>query len=76
VFSLPLSSRSWYTHSPVPVSENSAAKIALEFQLSNRSSNRPDCVLLDYAKSAIQCFEVSCLTDINVAVKETEKLQK
>ena len=79
VYSLPLSSRSWYTHKPMPVSENLLAKLLWDFGLVSEGhhlSNRPDMVLYDYNHSVIQCFEVSCPADVNVVTKETEKVNK
>ena len=79
VYSLPLSSKSWYNHTPMPVCENSAAKLLWDFGLvtgNHHSSNRPDIVLFDFRKSSIQCFEVSCPADTNVISKEMEKVQK
>jgi len=62
-------------YSPVPVSENSTAKLLWDFSLvteTHHLSNRPN---VDYAKSAIQCFEVCSLAGINVAVKKTESFR-
>ena len=69
----------WYTHSPMPVCENSATKLLWDFGLvteSHHPSNHPDIVLFNCRRSVIQCFEVSCPADINVISKETEKIQK
>ena len=80
IYSLPLSSQSWYLHLlPLPVSENSVAKLLWDFGLVTEShdpSNRPDVVLFDYEKSVIQCFEVSCPADININAKESDKVQR
>jgi len=76
LYSLPLSSRSWYTHKP---SENSGAKLLWDFGIVTEGhvlSNRPDIVLYDYGHSTIKCFEVSCSADINVIAKESEKGRK
>ena len=78
-YSLPLSSGSWYTHKPMPVSEGSMVKLLWDFGIVTEGhvlSNRPDIVLYDYEHSAIKCFEVSCPADLNVIAKETEKERK
>ena len=79
VFSLPLSSSSWFTHHPQPVIENSLVKILWDFNLVSEShhlSNRPDIVVFNYVKKTILFIEVSCPADINVPSKEREKLNK
>ena len=42
----------------------------------NHSSNHPNIVLLDYQQSIIYFMEISCPADVNVALKEEEKLLK
>jgi len=78
-YSLPLSSGSWYSHKPMPVSENSGAKLLWDYGIVTEGhvlSTCPDIVLYDYESSAIQYFEVSCPADLNVVAKETEKGHK
>lgn len=79
VYSLPLSGGSWFTHQPLPVVEGSSAKLLWDFSLTSdykHSANRPDIVLFDYQRQDIFFVEVSCPADINVTVKEDEKLKK
>ena len=79
IYSLPLRSTSWFTHKPMPVVENSAAKLLWDFSLispSHHPSNRPDIVLFDYQKKHISFVEVSCPADPHVMSKENEKLHK
>jgi len=79
VYSLPLSGGSWFTHQPLPVVEGSSAKLLWDFSLASdykHSANRPDIVLFDYQQQNIFFVEASCPADINVTVKEDEKLNK
>ena len=79
MFSLPVSSSTWFTHSPQPVIENESAKLLWDFSLvseGHHSSNRPDLVLFDYSKRTIMFIEIFCPADINVLSKECEKIHE
>ena len=79
VFSLPLSSSTWFSHCPPPVSENAVAKVLWDFSLISEGhypNNCPDIVLFNYKKRNILFIEVSCPADINVPSKEKEKVYK
>ena len=72
-------SRSWYSHKPPPVIESSSAKILWDFILAtshNHPSNRHDIVLYDFRQQEIFFIEISCPADINVSIKEDEKINK
>jgi len=78
-FSLPFTAKSWFSHNPPPVCENSTTKLLWDFCLqssSNHTSNRPDIVLFSYPHKKIYFLEISCPGDINVALKEEEKVRK
>ena len=71
--------QSWCTHKPLPVLESSTIKILWDFTLHtdhHHSSNRPDIVLFEYCQKQIYFIEISCPADVNVEVKEAEKLSK
>ena len=78
-YSFPRVSQSWCSHRPPPVLESSVVKILWDFSLftdHHHSSNRPDIVVFDYYKKQIYFIEISCPADINVALKEVEKVTK
>ena len=78
-FKLSVSANSWYEHHPLPVTENGDAKLLWDFGLitdNHVASNRPDVVLFHKQESRIIFFEISCPADINVLIKEQEKLNK
>ena len=78
-FKLPLSANSWYGHYPLPVTENSDAKLLWDFSVvtdNHVASNRPDIVLFYKREGRIIFFEVSCPADINVLNKAQEKVDK
>jgi len=71
--------QSWCSHKPPPVLESSTAKILWDFTLHtdhHHSSNRPDIVLFEYCEKRIYFIEISCPADVNVQLKEVEKLSK
>jgi len=77
-FQLPFAS-CWTKHYPLPVTENSNAKILWDFGLVTDnpiSSNRPDIVLFYKQEQRIIFFEISCPADINIFAKELEKENK
>ena len=72
-------SRLWYSHKPSPVIESSSAKILWDFRLAtshNHPSSHPDIVLYDFRQQEIFFVEISCPADINVSIKEDEKINK
>jgi len=78
-FSLPFAARSWFSHNPPPVCENSTVKLLWDFHLqssSHHASNRLDSVLFTYPQKKIYFLEISCPGDINVSSKEKEKVSK
>ena len=78
-YSFPRVSQSWCSHRPLPVLESSDVKILWDFSLftdHHHSSNCPDIVVFDYYKKQIYFIEISCPVDINVALKEVEKVTK
>jgi len=78
-FSLPLVANSWFTHNPLPTCENAVVKLLWDFHLHSTShhvSNRPDIVLFAFQQKKIYFLEVSCPGDVNVVLKEEEKIRK
>jgi len=75
VYSFPRTGQSWRSHGL----ESSDSKILWDFNLRtdhNHSSNRPDIVIFDYRQRTINFIQILCPADINVAMKEEEKLLK
>jgi len=71
---------SWHSHEPLPVVENVQVKILWDFGIHTLSlvgSNRPDIVVFLKGDTAgILLLEVSCPADMNILVKEEEKMVK
>ena len=75
---LPLASKSWFSHNPSPVCENSTTKLLWDFHLHSNShlaNNRPDIVLFTFPQK-IYFFGISCPGDVNVSSKKEEKTCK
>ena len=78
-FRLSTSASSWYGYNPLPVVENGDAKLLWDFGLitdNHVASNRPDIMLFHKQEGRIIFFEISYPADINVLLKEQEKLTK
>ncbi|XP_065896282.1 uncharacterized protein [Dysidea avara] len=79
VFGLPAAA-SWHSHEPLPVVENEQAKTLWDFSiqtLTTVGSNRPDIVVfLKEGTTGILLLEISCPADMNILMKEEEKITK
>ena len=78
-FGLPIAA-SWHSHEPLPVMENRQIKILWDFgihTLAAVGSNHPDIVVFFKGDTTgILLLEVSCPADMNVLMKEEEKITK
>ena len=71
---------SWHSHEHLPVVENEQAKILWDFgiqTLTTVGSNHPDIVVfLKECTTSILLLEISCPVDMNILMKEEEKITK
>ena len=71
---------SWHSHEHLPVVENEQAKILWDFgiqTLTTVGSNHPDIVVfLKECPTGILLLEISCPADMNILMKEEEKITK
>src|SRR5690349_6494604 len=69
----------WWKRKPEPVIENSEVKILWNFSIRTDNkvqAKKPDLVVVDEAKKTLLIIDIACPLDINIRLKEQEKVLK